>query len=172
MIKHISIMNIKFTFLTNKWCRKATVSVSLLPLFFLIVPLIKLYTQSWNIIPWEEPVDSHFTQTSHHNQPPPMSDVIIGWIWRSSFLTHVTDGYHGNATCDMCVCVWTTGVEVYTVQSSIHSNEHPSYVFLFWKLRGLSPNLHIHVSVSHLYISRICPHIWLQQNRQTDPGNI
>ncbi len=26
--------------------------------------------------------------------------------------------------------------------------------------------------VSDLYISRICPHIWLQQNRPTDPGNI
>jgi hypothetical protein len=30
----------------------------------------------------------------------------------------------------------------------------------------------IHVSVSDLYIPRIGPHISLQQNRQTDPGNI
>jgi hypothetical protein len=30
---------------------------------------------------------------------------------------------------------------------------------LFWELRGLSPNFHIHVSVSDLYISRIGPHI-------------
>ena len=44
--------------------------------------------------------------------------------------------------------------------------------FLFWKLRGLIANFHIHVSVSDLYIPRIGPHIWLQQNRQTDPGNI
>jgi hypothetical protein len=29
-----------------------------------------------------------------------------------------------------------------------------------------------HVSVSDLYISRIGPHVLLQQNRQTDPGNI
>ncbi len=42
----------------------------------------------------------------------------------------------------------------------------------FLKLRGLSLNIHIHVSVSDLYIPRIGPHIWLQQNRQTDPGNI
>jgi hypothetical protein len=47
----------------------------------------------------------------------------------------------------------------------------------FWKLRGLSPNFHIHVTVSDLYIysqdrSLIGPHISLQQNRQTDPGNI
>jgi hypothetical protein len=45
------------------------------------------------------------------------------------------------------------------------------YVFLFWELRGLSPNFYIHVSVSDLYIPRISPHISLQQNRQTDPGN-
>jgi hypothetical protein len=39
-------------------------------------------------------------------------------------------------------------------------------------LGGLSPNFHIHVSVSDLQIPRIGPHIWLQQNRQTNPGNI
>jgi hypothetical protein len=39
-------------------------------------------------------------------------------------------------------------------------------------LRGLSPNFRIHVSVSDLYNPRSDPHIFLQQNRQTDPGNI
>jgi hypothetical protein len=33
------------------------------------------------------------------------------------------------------------------------------YVFLFWEFRGLSPNFHIHVSVSDLYVPRIGPHI-------------
>ncbi len=33
-----------------------------------------------------------------------------------------------------------------------HCNENPIYVFLFWELRGLSPNFHIHVSVSDLYM--------------------
>ncbi len=36
------------------------------------------------------------------------------------------------------------------------------------------PNFHFHVSVSDLHIPRICPqtpHIFRQQNRQTDPGN-
>jgi len=51
----------------------------------------------------------------------------------------------------------------------LHCNENPIYVFL---LLGLSPNFHIHVSVSDLYIPRIGPHILLQENRQTDPGNI
>ncbi len=53
-----------------------------------------------------------------------------------------------------------------------HCNENPIYVFLFWELRGFSPNFHIHVSVSDLYIPRIAPHIFLQQNRKIDRGNI
>jgi hypothetical protein len=40
-----------------------------------------------------------------------------------------------------------------------HCNENPIYIFLFWELRGLSPNFHIHLSVSNLYIPRIGPHI-------------
>jgi hypothetical protein len=54
----------------------------------------------------------------------------------------------------------------------MHCKENLIYGFLFWELRGLSPNFHIHVSVSDLYIPRIGPHIFLHQNRQTDPANI
>ncbi len=54
----------------------------------------------------------------------------------------------------------------------MHCKENPIDVFLFWELRGLNPNYHIHVSVSDLYIPRIGPHIFLQHKRQTDPGNI
>ncbi len=36
----------------------------------------------------------------------------------------------------------------------------------------LFPNSYIHVSVSDPYIPRDGLPIWLQQNRQTDPGNI
>jgi hypothetical protein len=53
-----------------------------------------------------------------------------------------------------------------------HCNEKSSYVFPEKELRGLSPNFHIHVSVSDLYIPRIGPQISLQQNRLTDCGNI
>ncbi len=35
----------------------------------------------------------------------------------------------------------------------------PFYIFLFWELRVLSPNFHIHVSVNNLYSPRIGPHI-------------
>ncbi len=52
-------------------------------------------------------------------------------------------------------------------QVHTHCNENPIYVFLFWELRGLRPNFHIHVSVRDLYIPRIGPHAYfLQQNRQ------
>jgi len=55
----------------------------------------------------------------------------------------------------------------------LHCNENSIYIFLFWELRGLSPNFHIHVSVSHLYIPRISLHIFLQQqNKQINGGNI
>ncbi len=51
-------------------------------------------------------------------------------------------------------------------EHGVHCNENPIYVsFLLWELRGLSPNFHIHVSVSDLYILRIGPHIFLQQNK-------
>jgi hypothetical protein len=44
------------------------------------------------------------------------------------------------------------------------ANENPIYVFPEKKLCGLSPNFQIHVSVSDLYIPRIGPHIFLQEN--------
>jgi hypothetical protein len=53
---------------------------------------------------------------------------------------------------------------------SVHCNENPA--FPEKELRGLSPNFLIHVSVRDLYIPRIGPHIFLQQNRQTEPENI
>jgi hypothetical protein len=43
--------------------------------------------------------------------------------------------------------------------SLLHCKENRIYVFLFWELRGLSPNFHIHVYVSDFYILRIGPHI-------------
>jgi hypothetical protein len=64
---------------------------------------------------------------------------------------------------------WFEGYRLHCVH--VHCNTNSIYVFLFWELRGLSPNFHVHVSVSDLYIPRIGPHIFLQQNRQIDPGN-
>ncbi len=41
-----------------------------------------------------------------------------------------------------------------------HCTEDPIYVFLCWELRGHSPNFHIHVSVSDLYIPAGSVHIF------------
>jgi hypothetical protein len=34
----------------------------------------------------------------------------------------------------------------------LHCNENPIYAFLFWELRGLSPNFLIHVSVREFIV--------------------
>jgi hypothetical protein len=59
---------------------------------------------------------------------------------------------------------------MYILYCEYHCKEHSIYVFLFWELRSLSPNFHIHVSMNNLFTPRISSHISLQQNRQTDPG--
>ncbi len=62
---------------------------------------------------------------------------------------------------------------LYMIISAEHALQGKSRLYTpLWKLRGLSPNFHIHVSVSDLYIPRISPRISRQQNRQTDHGNI
>ncbi len=53
-----------------------------------------------------------------------------------------------------------------------HNTENSKQIFPEKELRGLSPNFHIHMPVSDLYIPRISPPIFLQQNRQNDCGNI
>jgi hypothetical protein len=49
--------------------------------------------------------------------------------------------------------------------------ENSKNIFPEKELRGHSPNFHIHVSVSDLYIPAI-DHIQLQESMWTDPGNI
>jgi hypothetical protein len=73
-----------------------------------------------------------------------------------------------------CWCTYEGILETNGIQQldSPHCKENPIYVFLFWELRGLSPNFHSHVSVRNSYIPRIGPHISLQQSRQANPGNI
>jgi hypothetical protein len=50
--------------------------------------------------------------------------------------------------------------------------ENLKQIFPEKELRSLSPNFHIHGSVSDLYISTIGLPILLQENMWTDPGNI
>jgi hypothetical protein len=53
-----------------------------------------------------------------------------------------------------------------------YCTENMIYVFPEMKLSGLVPNSYIHVSMRNLYTPRIGLPIWLQQNRQIDPGDI
>jgi hypothetical protein len=53
-----------------------------------------------------------------------------------------------------------------------HYTENSKQIFPEIKLRGLSPNSYIHVSVRDLYITEIVLPILLQKNRWTDRGNI
>jgi len=61
-----------------------------------------------------------------------------------------------------------------TVQSTLqrHNIENSKKIFPEKELHGHSPNFHIHVSVSDLYIPTIDLPILLQENKWTDPGNI
>ncbi len=54
----------------------------------------------------------------------------------------------------------------------LHHKEISIYVFPEKELPSLSPNFHIHVSVSDLCLPTIGPPSFLQQNRQTDRGNM
>jgi hypothetical protein len=61
---------------------------------------------------------------------------------------------------------------VETSFSTMQCNKNFINVFPEKELPGLSPNFHMHSSVSNIEIPRIGPYIFLQQNRQADPGNI
>ncbi len=49
--------------------------------------------------------------------------------------------------------------------------ENSKHIFPEKELLGQSPNFHIHVSVSYLYIPTIDLPILQQENMWTDPGN-
>ncbi len=72
----------------------------------------------------------------------------------------------------ICITIVVSGYVSYIGTVQKLNPVHTIYVFLSWELRGLSHYFHIQVSVSDLFIPRIGPHISLQQNRKTDPGNI
>jgi hypothetical protein len=62
-------------------------------------------------------------------------------------------------------------IKLSVVFRCLHCNENSIYVFLFWELHSLSPNFHIHVSVSDLFIPRISPHISCSRIGRSNVGN-
>jgi hypothetical protein len=71
----------------------------------------------------------------------------------------------------MFLCFLLENSNPVAFRPNVHCNGNPIYVFPKKDLCGFSPNFHSYVSVSELYIPRIGPHIFLQQNRQTYRGN-
>jgi hypothetical protein len=55
--------------------------------------------------------------------------------------------------------IWYEKVLSFRTKDS-HCNKNPFYVFPEKEMGGLCPKLHIHVSLSYLYIPRIGPHIF------------
>ncbi len=70
----------------------------------------------------------------------------------------------------MPLCVYTESTEMKQGECIFHCKGNSVYIFLFWELRGLSPNFYIHVSVSDLYIPRIGPHISSSRNGSSIVG--
>jgi hypothetical protein len=80
--------------------------------------------------------------------------------------------------------LWTNLAFLYTINEGPVRIQYkclvPIYVFSEMKLGGVvisktefcPPNLHIHVSMSHLYIPRTGLPILQQPSRQTNPGNM
>jgi hypothetical protein len=58
--------------------------------------------------------------------------------------------------------IWTAKIQYRKLEKNIPRNG----------MRGISPNFHIHVSVSDLYIPRIGLPVLLQENMWTDFGNL
>jgi hypothetical protein len=72
-------------------------------------------------------------------------------------------------------CVFNThNIHTYSgcALQSLHCKEIWIYFFPEKEMRGLCSDFHIHVSVSDLYTPTFGPPIVLQQNKQTDQGNI
>jgi hypothetical protein len=104
----------------------------------------------------------HGAQINFEDLPPYLTYglLLLGIGEISSFYTLLDSTYDTGWPAT----IWTLAPNVTLRQAGalttkLHSKETPIYVFLFWKLRGLSPNLHFHVSVSDLCISSIGPHI-------------
>ncbi len=80
----------------------------------------------------------------------------------------------------MTLPIWSLNLKNYQIylqhvillhcKETIAENLKP--IFPEKELRGLSPNFHIQVSASDLYISTIDLPILLQDNMWTDPGNM
>ncbi len=76
---------------------------------------------------------------------------------------------------ELCMCESGAGVSLCPIvspQKPDCNTENSKQIFPEKKFPGLSPDFHIHVPVSDLYIPTIGLPILLQENMWTDPGYI
>ncbi len=101
--------------------------------------------RSWKYINLSQIYECRNWETEHYNS---VQEITVSFLGINGYQAFILDS-HRPFICS----VGRTGT------GRIHCNKNLIYVFLFWELCGLSPNFHIHVSVSELYIPRIGPHI-------------
>ncbi len=89
---------------------------------------------------------------------------VVRYYWKSTLDRGLTCAVFSCRTEDYICAVFLRGFTSYLrngwsrLERHVHCNENPIYVFLLWELHGLSPNFHIPMSVSNLFIPRIVPH--------------
>ncbi len=83
--------------------------------------------------------------------PLPHHDLSFTWVY---FLTNWSFKRYGLAFLRKIDAFF----QIETPWLTVHCNENSFNVFFFWELLSLSPNFHIHVSVSDLFIPRIGPY--------------
>ncbi len=71
-----------------------------------------------------------------------------------------------------CINLSESTIIDYTFILQRNNTKNSKQIFPEKELCGLSPNFHIHVSVSDIYIPAIGLSILLQETMWTDPGNI
>ena len=92
-------------------------------------------------------------------------------FWHKGSVHHRKLVFIQNSAKPVLVCMTKTKILLRNGYH-LHCNENPMYVFLFWKWRGISPSFCFPCFCERFIIPRIGLPIGLQQNKQTDPGNI
>jgi hypothetical protein len=94
----------------------------------------------------------------------------LTYVTPTPIFSYATIQFYIFAEPQVCILVWPRSglarLPDYTPQRISHLHIPRKGI-----ARRAASVIHIQMSMSHLYISRISPHIFLQQNRQTDRGN-
>ncbi len=158
--------------------------------------LLQLLVDSWpvnfpavygfrmpNAVDWRS-IHHHYTGLGKaHTSCETVHDFWVrAWVYTDTFLSDIWLGL--NTVClksphsshQWCTLQmkgqWESKIKVWFQFMYSQKWNYVASLFPKQNYNVLSPNFHIHVSVSNLYIPRLGLPILLQPNRQTDPGNI